>query len=403
VRFPWDEVMRIEAQFATGQAVTPGQGQTVTVAGVKVGDIANVRLEDGQAILGLDLDPDKLGPLYRNARMLLRPKTGLNDMSVQLDPGRPDPGLPDRGRLRDGDRLAAANTQPNVNPDEILAALDTDTRRYLSIVANAGGEGLRGRGRDLRELLSAAEPTLERTARVARAIADRRAKLRRLVSNIRRLSEATAGKDRELAGLVSASSAVFSTLGRRENRLAASVGRLPGALGATREALVATRGLAAELGPAATELRPAVRDLAPALVRLRPLLREAPPILSKDVRPLVREAVPLVKQLRPSVRRLELDTPNLNRSLRVLNHVVNELGFNPEGSEEGYLFWTSWFFHNANSILSVEDAHGVAWRGLVLVGCSTAGQSISAIPALGALDDLPSCAEDPSARPRKAR
>ena len=51
----------------------------------------------------------------------------------------------------------------------------------------------------------------------------------------------------------------------------------------------------------------------------------------------------------------------------------------------------SWFTHNANSILSVEDAHGATWRGLVMVGCSSAGQVLTANPALAPLLDAPIC------------
>src|SRR2546421_5091 len=39
----------LKADFATAQAVTPGQGQTVVVAGVKIGDISKVELQDGKA------------------------------------------------------------------------------------------------------------------------------------------------------------------------------------------------------------------------------------------------------------------------------------------------------------------------------------------------------------------
>ena len=75
------------------------------------------------------------------------------------------------------------------------------------------------------------------------------------------------------------------------------------------------------------------------------------------------------------------------RTGRVLNYVANELGHNPEGPEEGYLFWTSWFIHNAASIVSLEDAHGVAWRGLVIGSCSTFGQIIATNPALAPLGE----------------
>ena len=66
--------------------------------------------------------------------MLLRPKTGLKDMYMALDPGNKRAGaLPEGGRVR------VANTLPDVNSDEFLAQLDSDTRAYLQILLNAGG------------------------------------------------------------------------------------------------------------------------------------------------------------------------------------------------------------------------------------------------------------------------
>src|SRR2546421_2467851 len=156
LRFPWQHQTRIFADFENAQSVTPGQGQTVNVAGVRVGEIGGVTLKDGRAVIELDIQSHVPGGMYRSAHLQLRPKTGLNDMAIEMDPGRPDPSLPDRGRLHDGDHLPIENTRPNVNPDEVLAALDSDTRQYLAAFVDAGGEGLRGRGVDLRR---AAPPT----------------------------------------------------------------------------------------------------------------------------------------------------------------------------------------------------------------------------------------------------
>jgi phospholipid/cholesterol/gamma-HCH transport system substrate-binding protein len=395
LRWPWEDVMTLEAEFRSAQAVAPGQGQTVTVAGVEVGEIKKVESEDGLAVVTVELEPDEVGPVYRDATMYLRPKTGLNDMTIQLDPGQPDSSLPDGGRLGEGDRIDIARTTTNVNPDEVFAHLDADTRRYLAVFANAGGQGLGRRGPDLRALLAATQPTLERSARVARAIADRREKVRRLIHNLRVLSGAAAAKDGELASLVAASSDVLETVGAREADLAAGVERLPSALRSTRRALHEGRGLAEELKPAADELRPLVRELVPAMVEVRPLLRDAEPILREDLRPLVREATPLLAALRPSVDDLNRAAPPLVRTGKVLNYVVNELGYNPPGDEEGYLFWTAWFVHNAASILTTEDAHGATWRGLAMVGCSTFGQVLGSNPALAPLAAVPVCPEEP--------
>jgi phospholipid/cholesterol/gamma-HCH transport system substrate-binding protein len=384
--FPWEHRMHVSADFSSGQAVTPGQGQQVTIAGVKIGEIGKVELREGQARIRMDIDPDKSGPLYRNLKLLLRPKTGLNDMSIQIDPGTPD-----AGRVKDGDVVPESATQPNVNPDEVFAGLDADSRRYLALMANAGGQGLSGRGVDMRRIIKAGYPTLKDASVLTKALADRRAKVKRLVSNLQQLSHAAASKDDDLRQLVKATSTVVTTVGNREAKLGAAVDRLPGALGATRDALAQSKALANELGPAARTLQPMARELGPALVAARPLLRDATPVVRDHLRPLVREAAPLVRDLRPAVASVNKSLPPLINTTKNANYINNEFLYNPPGSEEGFLFWTAWFAHNAASILSVEDANGVAWRGLVAVGCSSLGTVTKAAPALAPLAETGAC------------
>ena len=88
--------------------------------------------------------------------------------------------------------------------------------------------------------------------------------------------------------------------------------------------------------------------------------------------------------------------------MNVLNYVANELGYNPPGSNEGYLFWTAWNFHNSDSILSIDDANGPTWRGLVMVGCSTAAAVIAANPSLAPLAEAPICGASDQAKMRAA-
>src|SRR5829696_9683598 len=76
----------LKAEMATAQAVTPGQGQTVRVAGVRVGDISSVDVENGNAVVTMAIDR-KFLPVYKDATILLRPKTGLKDMFLELGPG----------------------------------------------------------------------------------------------------------------------------------------------------------------------------------------------------------------------------------------------------------------------------------------------------------------------------
>ena len=81
------DFFHLEADFSTAQAVTPGQGQSVDIAGIKVGEVSGVKLENGHAVVSMSID-NKYAPLiHDNASLLLRPKTGLNDMVVEVDPG----------------------------------------------------------------------------------------------------------------------------------------------------------------------------------------------------------------------------------------------------------------------------------------------------------------------------
>ena len=82
-------------------------------------------LEDGRAVVNMQIK-DEYKPIYKDATILLRPKTGLKDMILALDPGTRG-----AGELEEGGRVTVANTLPDVNADEVLSTLDADTRAYL--------------------------------------------------------------------------------------------------------------------------------------------------------------------------------------------------------------------------------------------------------------------------------
>jgi phospholipid/cholesterol/gamma-HCH transport system substrate-binding protein len=124
----------VNAQFANAAAVTAGQGQAVTIAGVQVGQIGGVSVRDGQAVVTMNIYK-QYAPMYRDATVLLRPRTPLKDMYLSLDPGTPSSGL-----IPNGGTLSAANTQPDVDLSEILSSLDADTRNYLLVLLASGSQ-----------------------------------------------------------------------------------------------------------------------------------------------------------------------------------------------------------------------------------------------------------------------
>ena len=375
LRFPLIEEAPITlmAELPTAQAVTPGQGQTVRVSGVQIGEVGEVELVDGRAIVEMKIDPEYEGLVTDEATALLRPKTSLKDMFLELDPGRGRP-------LEEGETLDVSQTIEDVHPDQILRMLDADTRDYLKLLVAGAGLGLKDRGPDLREIFRLFEPTHRDLARVNSAVATRRASLRRLVHSLRELSDELAGREDELAQLVMSASRVFRAYASEDENISAAVRELPTALRQTTATLGEVERLADVLGPASERLRPVARALGRSQIALRPLAREATPLLESRIRPFVRETRPLVDQLRPASRDLAQSTPDLTRVFRVLNKFFNMAAYNPngregpelDGREEGYLFWLAWVAHQSATVFSTLDAHGPFRPSLVAMSCQTA-------------------------------
>jgi phospholipid/cholesterol/gamma-HCH transport system substrate-binding protein len=376
-----------KAEFTTAQSVTPGQGQTVNVAGVPVGEISKVDLVDGRAVITMKIRR-KYAHVYEDASALLRPKTGLNDMIVELTPGTRTKRELDPGK----DTIPVSQTLPNVNADEFLAALDGDTRDYLKLLVQGGGEGLGGNGKALSATFRRFEPTSRDILAITKQLATRRDNIARSIHNFKELMGAVGQKDDQLAQLVDASNAVFKAFANQDQRLRETLSLLPGALRETDTALVKADKLGKVLGPTLGDLRPAARALGPSLRQTRPFFAETTPVLQDQIRPFTRDALPTVKILRPTARDLAELTPDFRNVLKTANYLLNTLAYNPPGdAEEGYLFWTSWVNHLGPTVFSTEDAHGPIRRGAIFVSCSglTALEAVKRVnPRLGTVIDL---------------
>ncbi len=77
----------LNADFSTAQAVTPGQGQSVRISGVQIGLITGVALKNGEGVVKMSIDKKYEGLIRTNWTALIRPRTGLDDMFIELSPG----------------------------------------------------------------------------------------------------------------------------------------------------------------------------------------------------------------------------------------------------------------------------------------------------------------------------
>ena len=92
----------------------------------------------------MQVDPEFAQLIHPDASALLRPRTGLQDMTIELDAGT------EPGEIPEGFTIPLANSAPNINPDQILASLDGDTRAYLRLLLAGGAEASRHAARRAR-------------------------------------------------------------------------------------------------------------------------------------------------------------------------------------------------------------------------------------------------------------
>jgi phospholipid/cholesterol/gamma-HCH transport system substrate-binding protein len=360
----------LEADFTTAQAVTPGQGQSVDISGIKVGEVTGVKLDEGHAVVSMEVQ-NKYAPLiHDDSSLLLRPKTGLNDMVIEVDPGTQ--ASPE---VKEGSTIPLASTQPPVNPDEFLAALDADTQQFLKLLLANGAEALdpdQGRDVKLSNALRRLDPFARDLARISGALAVRRQNVARSIHNFQLLSTELGNRDQDLVDFVDSSDAALAAFAREQASIRRAVQELPSTLKVTRGALESADALALQSGPALKKLLPGSRATGAALRALRPLFQQTADPIQNQIRPFTKQVASPVTHLAQISQGLGVATPGLKTGFTDLNLGLNALAYNPPGGDEGFLFYVPWLNHNLQANYLLQDAYGPLRRGILLVSCSTA-------------------------------
>ncbi|MGZ4349049.1 MAG: MlaD family protein [Solirubrobacteraceae bacterium] len=365
----------VRAPFSTAAAVTSGQGQAVTIAGVQVGQVGGVTLRDGQAVVTMNIYK-QYAPIYRNATVLLRPRTPLKDMYLALDPGSRSAGA-----VPNGGTLSAANTQPDVDLSEILSSLDSDTRNYLILLLSSGAQAFHDPGAkgvppsraavaDLSGTFKRFAPLNRDTQRFATLLATRQRSIRRAIHNLNLVANAFGGVQSQLASLISASDTNFSAIAANDAQLQQTLTEFPPTLRQTQQTLDKVRSFAAASTTTLQALQPFARNLGPALKASRPLFRDTTPVIANQLRPFSVAVQPLARTLAAGAPKLKATIPALSTSITVLNTLFNELAHQPGGGQQSYLFWGSWLAHIADSLVSTQDANGAVLQGIFMNTCA---------------------------------
>ena len=319
------------ATFVFPHATNLFTGSRVQIDGFNVGLVDSLEVRDGKAMVKVTVD-DKHAPLREGTTARIDWQSLPGERLVQIEPG-PETNAP----LPDGAIISA--TTPRIELDQVLSALDPETRAELRRIIPGLDQALAGHEEDLGATLQAAGPALHAATDVLDAIGGDGPALQTLLTSVRDLAERLVTRRESVRGIIDGFDRNLEQTADRAEELAQGLDELPGTLRAAdsvlakvppaaaaslpllRDLLPAVEALpaaAADLRPFMAELRPALAELRPALVSLAAVLDETPGLLDKAhtvVPPLTGVAaslLPVLDYLRPYTPELAGLIANLN-------------------------------------------------------------------------------------------
>jgi phospholipid/cholesterol/gamma-HCH transport system substrate-binding protein len=309
------------------------KGANVRVAGAPAGRVTSLELDSqDHAVAELRLDPE-VAPVGAGARAVVDTDGFFGERFVQIDRGdlkRPEPS---------GAVIPAARTSVSVRLDDVVDALDLDTRDALKAFLSEQGTAVVGRGRDLAAVLAALPPSLDRTTELISQFAADNKALGRLIESGDRVLVEVAREHDNLGRLVNGFGQTLDVLDSRRNDLGETFRRAPATLRSARGALVSLEAASKPLIPAAHGLRSTAPALTDTLEVLPDFTKEAVPALdtiarvSPALQRLGTRATPIVRELKPMATVLSDFT---QRGLEPFSSLLSKAGADVLGTMEGW-------------------------------------------------------------------
>jgi phospholipid/cholesterol/gamma-HCH transport system substrate-binding protein len=132
---PFKHSYRLNAVFAS--AVNIKGKSPVRIAGVTIGKVTSIKREGGTGVVSMELENRAL-PIHEDATAKIRPRIFLEgNWFVELQPGSPSAKT-----LSSGATLPITQTADPVQLDQVLDALNTETRANLQNFLIGYGDGL---------------------------------------------------------------------------------------------------------------------------------------------------------------------------------------------------------------------------------------------------------------------
>jgi len=320
---PFTTPYQVEAVFQSSNGLRPDS--PVRIAGVEVGKVKKVDAQEGtdNAVVTMSINEDGL-PLHEDATAKIRPRIFLEgNFFVDLQPGTA--GAPE---LDDGGTIKVTQTATPVQLDEVLTALQSDTRQDLRDVLEGLGTALNSkpsaeddrdadpsaRGETAAESFNDAYDDIGPAERAQSMVNEAflglepEQDLARLIEGAGKTAAGLVRNETQLKELVSNFNTTMAALASEESNLRTSIRELAptlenanGALASLNEAFPPTRAFA-------REILPGVRETAATIDASFPWIEQTRRLVSKpELQGLARDLSPTARDLaRLTDRTIEL-------------------------------------------------------------------------------------------------
>jgi virulence factor Mce-like protein len=292
---PFTKGYEVQATFESATGLRPNS--PVRIAGVDVGKVTQVDAEEGSdnAVVTMEI-ADEGRPVATDATAKIRPRIFLEgNFFVDLQPGTPG-----AEELDDGGMLKITQTATPVQLDQVLTALQSDSRQDLQDVLDALGPALSEepsaeddaqadpstRGETAAESFNDAYddigPAEKAQAQVNEALlgTEPEEDLSRLIDGLGRTAAGLARNEGQLQDLVTNFNATMAALASESGNLQASIRELPATLTAANSAFDSLNAAFPPTRAFAREILPGVRETPATIDAAFPWIAQARALMS---------------------------------------------------------------------------------------------------------------------------
>ncbi len=309
---PFTHGYQVTAVFETSNNLRPNS--PVRIAGVNVGVVKSVSRYKDTNLSQVKMEiQDKGLPIHKDATAKIRPRIFLEgNFFVDLQPGTP--GSPD---IDSGGTIPVTQTSTPVQLDQLLTALQSDTREDLQHVLEEYGtalnskptaeqdaelppevQGLTG-AEAINRSYDAAGPALQGTAVVNNALlGERPGDLARTIAGIARLARTLESREGQLQDLIVNFNLTASAFANQSGALSETLQLLPATLATATSALNSVDRALPSVRAFSKEILPGVKQTAATVDASFPWIEQTRALLGPD------ELQGLMAQLTPTTQDL---------------------------------------------------------------------------------------------------